>query len=107
METEQPDISGQERFGNMTRVYYKESVGAFVLFDVTRVGTFEAVQKWKDGNCFVYFHCNNLDIDLKVRLWPDERPIPVVILANKVILFFFFFSKAPVRFSKERLLSNC
>merc|ERR1712063_149256 len=41
------DIAGQERFGNMTRVYYKEAVGAFVVFDVTRVSTFEAVQKWK------------------------------------------------------------
>lgn len=41
------DIAGQERFGNMTRVYYKEAVGAFIVFDVTRVGTFEAVAKWK------------------------------------------------------------
>lgn len=31
----------------MTRVYYKEAVGAFVVFDITRVGTFEAVTKWK------------------------------------------------------------
>ena len=38
---------GQERFGNMTRVYYKEAVGAFIVFDVTRVNTFDAVQKWK------------------------------------------------------------
>eukprot|EP01088_Endostelium_zonatum_P012735 TRINITY_DN26_c0_g3_i1.p1 TRINITY_DN26_c0_g3~~TRINITY_DN26_c0_g3_i1.p1 ORF type:complete len:222 (+),score=70.96 TRINITY_DN26_c0_g3_i1:140-805(+) len=65
------DIAGQERFGNMTRVYYKEAVGAFVVFDVTRVNTFEAVQKWKS------------DIDAKVTLPPDERPIPVVLLANK------------------------
>jgi len=65
------DIAGQERFGNMTRVYYKEAVGAFVVFDVTRVNTFEAVQKWKN------------DIDAKVTLPPDERPIPVVLLANK------------------------
>ena len=64
------DIAGQERFGNMTRVYYKEAVGAFVVFDVTRVSTFEAVQKWKS------------DIDAKVFL-PDNRPIPVVLLANK------------------------
>merc|ERR1711862_406061 len=64
------DIAGQERFGNMTRVYYKEAVGAMVVFDVTRVGTFEAVQKWKS------------DIDAKVFL-SDNRPIPVVLLANK------------------------
>eukprot|EP01091_Cochliopodium_minus_P005113 TRINITY_DN15092_c0_g1_i1.p1 TRINITY_DN15092_c0_g1~~TRINITY_DN15092_c0_g1_i1.p1 ORF type:complete len:217 (+),score=53.23 TRINITY_DN15092_c0_g1_i1:327-977(+) len=64
------DIAGQERFGNMTRVYYKEAVGAFVVFDITRVATFEAVVKWKN------------DIDVKVTL-PDDRPIPVVLLANK------------------------
>lgn len=66
------DIAGQERFGHMTRVYYKEAVGALVVFDVQRVSTFEAVTKWKN------------DIDAKVVLQPDGRPIPVVLLANKV-----------------------
>merc|ERR1711991_1013224 len=65
------DIAGQERFGNMTRVYYREAVGAFVVFDVTRIATQEAVQKWK------------ADIDSKVTLPPDDRPIPVVLQANK------------------------
>jgi Ras-related protein Rab-32 len=51
-------------------VYYREAVAAFVVFDVTRVSTFEAVTKWKS------------DIDAKVFL-PDNRPIPVVLLANK------------------------
>eukprot|EP00003_Mantamonas_plastica_P025534 TRINITY_DN5025_c0_g1_i1.p1 TRINITY_DN5025_c0_g1~~TRINITY_DN5025_c0_g1_i1.p1 ORF type:complete len:159 (-),score=38.36 TRINITY_DN5025_c0_g1_i1:176-652(-) len=64
------DIAGQERFGNMTRVYYKEAVGAFITFDVTRSATFDAVLKWKN------------DIDSKVLL-PNEKPIPVVLLANK------------------------
>ncbi|KAG2393865.1 hypothetical protein C9374_003629 [Naegleria lovaniensis] len=64
------DIAGQERFGSMTRVYYKEAVGAFVVYDITRPPTFEAVQKWKS------------DIEHKVFL-PDERPIPCVLLANK------------------------
>ena len=63
--------AGQERFGNMTRVYYKEAVGAFIVFDVTRVSTFEAVQKWKH------------DIDSKVHL-PNGDKVPVVLLANKV-----------------------
>lgn len=65
------DIAGQERFGNMTRVYYKEAVGAFIVFDVTRSSTFEAVVKWKQ------------DLDSKVQL-PDGNPIPCILLANKV-----------------------
>ncbi|EJY57660.1 AAEL006880-PC [Aedes aegypti] len=64
------DIAGQERFGNMTRVYYKEAVGAFIVFDVTRNATFEAVIKWKQ------------DLDSKVQL-PNGKPIPCILLANK------------------------
>ncbi|CAG9799594.1 unnamed protein product [Chironomus riparius] len=64
------DIAGQERFGNMTRVYYKEAVGAFIVFDVTRPATFDAVNKWKT------------DLDSKVQL-PDGSPIPCILLANK------------------------
>eukprot|EP00071_Canis_lupus_P046842 XP_022280399.1 ras-related protein Rab-32 [Canis lupus familiaris] len=60
----------QERFGNMTRVYYKEAVGAFVVFDISRGSTFEAVLKWKS------------DLDSKVHL-PNGSPIPAVLLANK------------------------
>lgn len=55
----------------MTRVYYKEAVGAFIVFDVTRQSTFESVTKWKQ------------DLDAKVQL-PDGSPIPCVLLANKV-----------------------
>ncbi|EEB11071.1 GTP-binding nuclear protein RAN1, putative [Pediculus humanus corporis] len=64
------DIAGQERFGNMTRVYYKEAVGAFIVFDVTRSATFDAVVKWKE------------DLDSKVQL-SDGSPIPCILLANK------------------------
>lgn len=64
------DIAGQERFGNMTRVYYKEALGAFIVFDVTRSATFDAVVKWKQ------------DLDSKVQL-PNGDPIPCILLANK------------------------
>lgn len=40
------DIAGQERYGNMTRVYYKEADMAIVMFDLLRLGTFENVTKW-------------------------------------------------------------
>lgn len=62
---------GQERFGNMTRVYYKEAVGAFIVFDASRAATFDAVMRWKN------------DLDSKVTL-PDGSKIPCVLLANKV-----------------------
>lgn len=63
-------ITGQERFGNMTRVYYREAMGAFIVFDVTRHTTFEAVIKWKE------------DLDSKLML-ADGQSIATVLLANK------------------------
>jgi len=64
------DIAGQERFGQMTRVYYKEAIGCFIVYDVTRRSTFDSAVKWKE------------DLDSKVRL-PDGRKIPCVLLGNK------------------------
>ena len=55
----------------MTRVYYKEAVGALIVFDLLRESTFEAVLKWKN------------DLDAKVQLL-DCSGIPCVLLANKV-----------------------
>ena len=52
------------------RVYYKDAVGAFLVFDVSRSDSFRAVEKWKT------------DLDSKVLL-PDGRPIPCVLLGNK------------------------
>lgn len=67
----------------MTRVYYKEAVGAFVVFDIQRLSTFEAVAQWK------------ADIDAKVTWGPDNKPIPVVLLANKCDLAREAFCKTP------------
>ncbi|XP_055362994.1 ras-related protein Rab-32 isoform X4 [Betta splendens] len=54
----------------MTRVYYREAVGALVVFDMTRLSTFQAVLKWKG------------DLDSKVALG-NGTPVPAVLLANK------------------------
>ncbi|KAM9500581.1 ras-related protein Rab-38 [Clarias gariepinus] len=64
------DIAGQERYGNMTRVYYREAVGALVVFDMTRASTLQAVLKWKG------------DLDAKVAMC-NGYPLPAVLLANK------------------------
>lgn len=54
----------------MSRVYYKEAMGAVVVFDITNSCTLEAASEWKQ------------DLDTKVRL-DSGQPIPAVLLANK------------------------
>lgn len=54
----------------MTRVYYKYAMAAVIVFDLSRPATFFSVPKWYD------------DLIAKVEL-PDQRPLPVVLLANK------------------------
>jgi GTPase SAR1 family protein len=65
------DIGGQERFGNMTGVYYRDAVGCIVVYDLSRPTTFEGVSKWKT------------DLDNRVQL-PDGNRLPCILLANKV-----------------------
>ena len=67
------DVAGQERFGNMTSTYYREAVGAFIVFDVTRPNTYESANTWK------------VDIDSKLT-FPNGKTIPTVLLANKTDL---------------------
>jgi len=67
------DIAGQERYGNMTRVYYQEAVAAFVVFDVTRLQSLDMVKEWKR------------DIDSKV-FTAEDKPIPCLLLGNKIDL---------------------
>jgi Ras-related protein Rab-7L1 len=63
--------AGQERFTRMTRVYYKDAHGCVIVFDITNRNSFINILKWKR------------DVDSKCSL-PDGRPIPCMLLANKV-----------------------
>uniref|UniRef100_A0A6B2LI57 Ras-related protein Rab n=1 Tax=Arcella intermedia TaxID=1963864 RepID=A0A6B2LI57_9EUKA len=62
------DIAGQERFGTMTKIYYKKALGALVVFDVTELSSFQAVEKWVK------------DIRDKIR---DPDDIPMLLVGNK------------------------
>ncbi|XP_005097933.1 ras-related protein Rab-32B [Aplysia californica] len=64
------DIAGHERFGHMTRVYYKYAIAAIIVFDLSRPATFDSVLKWLE------------DVNSKVML-SNEEPVPVLLLANK------------------------
>ncbi|XP_063958193.1 ras-related protein Rab-32B-like [Lytechinus pictus] len=64
------DIAGHERFGHMTRVYYKYAIAAVIVFDLSRPATFDSVLKW------------STDVHEKVML-ANEQPVPILLLANK------------------------
>lgn len=64
------DIAGQDRYGAVIRVYFKDSFGALLVFDLSREDTFNSVLKWKR------------ELDSKVCL-PNGKPLPVLLVANK------------------------
>eukprot|EP00760_Papus_ankaliazontas_P033093 PhM_4_TR6174/c0_g1_i1/m.48084/K07918/RAB32; Ras-related protein Rab-32 len=67
------DIAGQERSGQMTRVYYQNAHGVVVLFDVTREDTLRSALAWKR------------DLDNRVTA-ADGSPLPAVLVGNKMDL---------------------
>lgn len=42
------DTAGQERFRAVTSAYYRGAVGALIVYDISRRGTFENVSRWLD-----------------------------------------------------------
>lgn len=65
------DISGYELYSNKSSSLYEGSVGAFVIFDFTRIDTFNKIEMWKK------------DIDEKVHV-SENRPIPCILIGNKI-----------------------
>jgi len=82
------DIAGQERYGQMTRVYYQAAVGAMAVCDVLRPETMELAIKWK------------MDLDSKVFLGSTGKTIPCVLLVNKCDL-------GPLQKTKEEMDAFC
>lgn len=41
------DIAGQERFGNMTRIYLRDATAVIVVCDITRPQTYHSSVKWR------------------------------------------------------------
>lgn len=65
------DIAGQERFGSMTGVYFRESVGAIVVFDTTRPSTYEMAKVWYK--------------DIQEKVYTAEGSVvPTILLGNKI-----------------------
>lgn len=65
------DISGYELYSNKTPSLYEGSVGGILVFDVTRIESFNKIEEWKK------------DIDEKVRV-SENRPIPCLLVGNKI-----------------------
>jgi len=66
------DISGIEKFGDMTELYYKSASCAFIVVDVNNEKSLLNALEWKK------------DIDSKVRFPGTENLIPIILLVNKI-----------------------
>lgn len=40
------DTAGQEMYNAMTPIYYKDALGAIIVYDITSPESFEKVKKW-------------------------------------------------------------
>ena len=60
------DTAGQERYRSITTAYYKGSKGCLLVYDITRKGTFESIDRWVS--------------DLKAS---SENNMSIILLGNK------------------------
>lgn len=66
------DIAGQERYGQMTRVYFLSAAGAMIVCEINKPESYDAAVKWKQ------------DVDSKVFLpGTQSTPVPCLLVLNK------------------------
>ena len=63
------DTAGQERYRSITTSYYKGAKGAFIVYDVTKIATFESVDRWLN----------------EIKSASDQK-ISIVMVGNKIDL---------------------
>ncbi|CAD6189816.1 unnamed protein product [Caenorhabditis auriculariae] len=63
------DTAGQERYKAITSAYYRGAVGALVVYDIAKHGSYESVEKWlkelrnhADQNIFIMLVGNKTDL---------------------------------------------
>ena len=73
------DTAGQEQFRSITRAYFKNSVCALVLYDITNKSTFENVKQWIEDctnympkNGYIILVGNKCDLEEKREVSKDE-----------------------------------
>ena len=60
------DTAGQERYKSITNAYYKGAKGALIVYDITRLSSFENIDKWI--------------IELKAKC---ESDVTIILIGNK------------------------
>jgi len=58
------DFAGQDHFHSLLPNFVKGSVGAFILFDMTRISTLERIEKW-------------------IKMIKSDEDVPILILGTK------------------------
>ena len=73
------DTAGQERYKSITSAYYKGAKGAFVVYDITRKGTFSNIDKWigelktcGNEDVFILLIGNKCDLKSERQVTEDE-----------------------------------
>jgi small GTP-binding protein len=87
------DVSGSQRFSELTRMYYQGAVGAFVVFDVSDLKSLEATLIWKR------------DVDQKV-ITTHHIPIPILLVGNKLDLCPDGWGKSMEEMNQFRIANN-